>query len=45
MKIEIKDKKEIIKMVIGKEKEYYIIKMEINYMKEIIKMVIGKEKE
>jgi len=45
MKIEINSIKEIIKMVIEKEKEYYIIKMEINYMKEILKMVKLKVKE
>jgi len=38
MKMEIKYMKEIIKMVIGKEKDQNIMKMEVKYMKEIIKM-------
>jgi len=32
--MEIKDMKEIGKMVIGKGKEYFIMRMEINNMKE-----------
>jgi len=45
MKMEIKNMKDIIKMVNQKEKGYNIMKMEINIMKEIIKMVSQKEKE
>ncbi len=43
--MEIKNMKEIGKMVIMKVKEYNIMKIEINYMKEIGKMIIMKEKE
>ena len=45
IKMEIKDMKEILKILILKEKEQNIMKMEIKNMKEILKMVIGKEKE
>ena len=37
--MEIKDIKEILKMVKLKEKEYVIMKMEIKGMKEILKKV------
>jgi len=43
--MEIKDMKEILKMINLKEKEYYILKMEIKDMKEILKMICLKEKE
>jgi len=45
MKMEIKNMKEILKMIIMKGKEYHSMKMEINYMKENLKMVNLKEKE
>jgi len=45
MKMEIKDIKEILKIINMKEKEYYIMKMEIKNMKEILKMVNLREKE
>ena len=37
--------KVIGKMVIMKEKEYYIMKTEIKYMKENFKMVVGNKNE
>jgi len=43
--MEIKNMKEILKMAIGKEKEYNIMKMEIKNMKDILKMVNLKKKE
>ena len=43
--MEIKYMKEILKMLIGKEKEYIMIKMEIKYMKEILKMEQLKDLE
>jgi len=45
MKMEIRDMKEILKIINMKEKEYIIMKMEIRDMKEILKMINMKEKE
>jgi len=45
IKMEIKDMKEILKIINLREKEYYIMKMEIRDMKEILKMIKLKEKE
>jgi len=45
LKMEIKDMKEIIKIIYPKGMVYYIMKMKKKIMMEIIKMVILKEKE
>jgi len=44
MKMELKDMKEILKIINMKEKENYIVKKELKDMKVIIKMENPKEK-